>query len=623
MQTNEVNTTGLASESLAEQNQAEMGTPAQDTQKVQEHLPITPIANNERIEVLDVIRGFALIGIFLMNIEFFNRSTHELGEGIPHGLTGLNWLAAFCIQYFVTGKFWTMFSMLFGMGFAVMLTRAQAKGSEFLKPYIRRVAALAVFGIMHTIFLWPGDILLSYAATASMLLLILFAPAWVYVLGMALFGLVAVIPGMDNFASIAVLFALAGWVALYIRNDQGIVHGIYAVAASFSLLIAIGMAVFSEQKTYALIAFLIAVFGFVLSYVLMRFHRKPEQRPLAFGVIYYLSIFLIAVAAAAFQYVLVDQTNTATAQTSLHSQNNEEEQTEEQKDDQTQAVDTQAFIEEPNEEVAGLEEASATSPVMSAQEVEDDNEEKKRAEKKRAEKEKNKEQERIEARAEQDRKSAKEIRIIRSNSYVDLMKLRAHELAEGFGGNIFMSCLAIAMFLIGFGLMRLGIMENTKAYLPQFKKMALIGIPLGLSIDLSSAYFAIEYYPGQNEEAFGLALTMQMLSYLPTCLGYVALLVCLMHTRCASFLRNLAPYGRMALTNYLGQSLIASTVFYGYGLGWFGMERAKQVLFVFVIVALQIAFSHWWLARFRYGPMEWIWRAITYWTWPKNWVGRS
>jgi len=53
-------------------------------------------------------------------------------------------------------------------------------------------------------------------------------------------------------------------------------------------------------------------------------------------------------------------------------------------------------------------------------------------------------------------------------------------------------------------------------------------------------------------------------------------------------------------------------VFYGYGLGWWGLPRAQQVLFVLVVFALQLALSHWWLARFRYGPLEWVWRAFTY-----------
>ncbi|GGX35482.1 DUF418 domain-containing protein [Undibacterium squillarum] len=541
---------------------------------------MAPIAGNERIEVLDVIRGFALIGIFLMNIEFFNRSTSEIGEGIPHGLTGLNWLAAFCIEYFVTGKFWTMFSVLFGMGFAVMLTRAQARGSEFLKPYARRVAVLAVFGTLHNILLWSCDILLSYAATASMLLLILFAPVRVYVLGTGLFGALAFIPATENFYSIAAVFAMAGWIALYLRNDRGIVHGFYAVIASLSLLFAAGMAVFSEKKDVALIAFLIAVFGFVLSYTLKRFHRTPEQRPLAAGVIYYLGIFLIAVAGYTYKYVTFHSEKNTVVQVKRDSQS-----------DQKVAI-----------------------PVTTVQQAEDRQVQNTLPKK---------EQKNIEASDGKSGESGEEKQLNQKNSYVDLVKLRARDLAESYDGRIFAALTAIAMFLIGYGVMRLGIMENAGAYIPQFKKLAWAGISIGWSINLASAYFATEHFPGKNDEAFDLASSMHDLSDLPACLGYLSLLVCLMHTRCAKYLLQLAPYGRMALTNYLGQSLIASTVFYGYGLGWYGMERAKQVVFVFAVVLLQIAFSHWWLARFRYGPMEWVWRAITYWTLPENRITRT
>jgi uncharacterized protein len=68
----------------------------------------------------------------------------------------------------------------------------------------------------------------------------------------------------------------------------------------------------------------------------------------------------------------------------------------------------------------------------------------------------------------------------------------------------------------------------------------------------------------------------------------------------------------MALTHYLLQSVICSFVFFGYGLGWWGLPRAQQVLFVVVVFAAQLALSHWWLARFKFGPMEWLWRAFTY-----------
>jgi uncharacterized membrane protein YeiB len=72
----------------------------------------------------------------------------------------------------------------------------------------------------------------------------------------------------------------------------------------------------------------------------------------------------------------------------------------------------------------------------------------------------------------------------------------------------------------------------------------------------------------------------------------------------------------MALTNYLMQSLIQASFFYGWGMGHFGMGRASQLGFAVAVIAGQILFSHWWLARFRYGPMEWLWRGITYWTVP-------
>lgn len=74
-----------------------------------------------------------------------------------------------------------------------------------------------------------------------------------------------------------------------------------------------------------------------------------------------------------------------------------------------------------------------------------------------------------------------------------------------------------------------------------------------------------------------------------------------------------ACLGRMALTNYIAQTLICVFVFYGFGLGWFGhVERAGQLLFVVCVWGLQLAWSPIWLRHFRYGPLEWLWRSFTY-----------
>ena len=73
----------------------------------------------------------------------------------------------------------------------------------------------------------------------------------------------------------------------------------------------------------------------------------------------------------------------------------------------------------------------------------------------------------------------------------------------------------------------------------------------------------------------------------------------------------------MALTNYLKQSVIGTLVFYGYGLGlWGQVPRSGQVIGVVVVFLLQVLASRWWLERFRYGPLEWAWRAFTYWQVP-------
>jgi uncharacterized protein len=76
----------------------------------------------------------------------------------------------------------------------------------------------------------------------------------------------------------------------------------------------------------------------------------------------------------------------------------------------------------------------------------------------------------------------------------------------------------------------------------------------------------------------------------------------------------LAAVGRMAFSNYIMQTLICSAIFYGNGFGLFGgVSRAHQILIVVAIWAIQLVISQWWLRRFRYGPLEWLWRSLTYW----------
>ena len=97
-------------------------------------------------------------------------------------------------------------------------------------------------------------------------------------------------------------------------------------------------------------------------------------------------------------------------------------------------------------------------------------------------------------------------------------------------------------------------------------------------------------------------------------LGYAATVIGLVSVPAGQrMLAWAAPVGRMALTNYLGQSLILGWIFYGYGFGLFGKLSVSTAFTIGVVVyAMQAAISAWWLGRYRYGPVEWLWRSLMY-----------
>jgi uncharacterized membrane protein YeiB len=223
-------------------------------------------------------------------------------------------------------------------------------------------------------------------------------------------------------------------------------------------------------------------------------------------------------------------------------------------------------------------------------------------------------------RAEHEQEVADDLKSITASgpgSYAALVRTRAGEFVEHMPGEFGFSTLIVGMFLLGYWFVRSGIMEHTREHLPLFRKMALIGIPLGVGMGILASQIATHQTPGMEHDPYQAAMALMMIGNLPACLGYVGLLVLMLHSNGPfSRVRVLAPLGRMALTNYLTHSLVSSLWFYGYAGGHYGMHRATQVLFVFSIIALQVVFCHLWLAKFRYGPMEWLWRAITYWQLP-------
>jgi uncharacterized protein len=125
---------------------------------------VQPVSVAERMEVLDVLRGIAIYGILLVNIgalsgsEFLTPAQHS---ALP--LSRADSVLEFLLEWLVAQKFYSLFSFLFGVGFAVFVSRASARGSEPARLFKRRLAGLAIIGLVHTTLIWMGDILLTYA----------------------------------------------------------------------------------------------------------------------------------------------------------------------------------------------------------------------------------------------------------------------------------------------------------------------------------------------------------------------------------------------------------------------------------------------------------------------------
>ena len=409
-------------------------TPEPARTSVVPELPaFAPIDTAARIHVLDVVRGFALLGIFLMNIEWFSRPPQELGWGIDPAAAGIDRTSAWLVYVFVQGKFWVLFSLLFGMGFAVMATRG-GHGPQFRRRYVRRCLVLLVFGVLHGVLLWSGDILHAYAIAGLLLL---------------------------AFGEIGNRLRLWLGIGLYLAPVALMVVG----GGLLSLLPAEALSVFSEGAD--------------------EFDAKA--------------------AAAALVYA--------------------------------------------------------------------------------------------------------------EGSYGQVTLQRAADFAMvAVQGAMMVLPMALGVFMLGAWLVRSGRMHDVAAQRGWFARLALWTIPLGLVFVALSLFVGTSFDGMREMGPLMLASGLMYLGNLPLALGYLSLLVLGLGVPGLSrVLSWLAPAGRMALTNYLLQSLVASTIFFGYGFAqWGQIGRGGQMLLACAVFAVQVLASQWWLSRYRFGPMEWLWRWLTY-----------
>lgn len=133
-----------------------------------------PIAQTERLDVVDIARGFALFGILIINITVF--ASPGTVPVLNQTGTWTDRLVGALLLTFVESKFFTLFSFLFGIGFAIQLLRAERKQTSsadenrFVTFFRRRLFFLGLFGVAHIVLLWEGDILLLYAVVGLLLI---------------------------------------------------------------------------------------------------------------------------------------------------------------------------------------------------------------------------------------------------------------------------------------------------------------------------------------------------------------------------------------------------------------------------------------------------------------------
>lgn len=402
---------------------------------------LTPVRATERIQALDALRGFALLGILLMNIEGMVGPLMNSMTGVDPALQGADrWMDA-AIYLLVQGKFFPLFSMLFGMGFAVMMQRAEVAGRPFLGLYLRRIGALLAIGLVHVVFIWSGDILVTYA-----------------------------------------------------------------------------------------------MMGFLLG---LLFRGTPQSRLPKWGA----ALMLLP---AAFMMLLG---LVGTLMQSL-----------------------------PDEKRAGFDQAMAEQAQQSAALIE-----------------------------------AQRV-AYGSGTFMEATAQRLSDFGMMIGFVVIFGAFILGLFLVGAWFTRSGAIARPEKHARVFAGLRWVALPLGLAMVFGSYWLVPTMDYNRLDLLASGAQVLQMLGGAVVALGYLAWFVRgLQSPVLGPFLGLLAPAGRMALTNYLMQSLVCTWIFYGYGLGYFEqLPRAWQPLFVLALFGLQVALSHWWLARFRFGPMEWLWRAATY-----------
>jgi uncharacterized protein len=198
-------------------------------------------------------------------------------------------------------------------------------------------------------------------------------------------------------------------------------------------------------------------------------------------------------------------------------------------------------------------------------------------------------------------------------SYREVVSYRVRQAGSYFGRIVPTAPFTLMLFLLGLAAGKAGLVFDPAGHRALLSRLFLGGLLFGVV-----ANGIVTFYSPR-------LMSLPKLGRLPVVASYVlgspvlglaylaGLTLLLLDPAWQARLRPLAAPGRMALTNYLMQSVICTTLFYGYGLGWYNrVSPLAGVGLCLTIFVAQAVLSAWWLLRFRYGPAEWLWRSLTY-----------
>jgi uncharacterized protein len=192
-------------------------------------------------------------------------------------------------------------------------------------------------------------------------------------------------------------------------------------------------------------------------------------------------------------------------------------------------------------------------------------------------------------------------RAYRSGSYLEAVAARMEFLPPFWASQDQLPAHVFALFLLGLISHRRGLFAHGAPARPIVRRVLVCGLILAVS---GGAAVALGVKPPLRDAVKAIARPAMAAVY---CSG-----LALLYARRPTWVGWMRYAGRMALTNYLLQSLVLATVFYAYGFGQFRkMEPAAALALALAVFLAQTALSAWWLKRFRIGPAEWVWRRFT------------